>query len=192
MWILHLFEFLQISFFLHFQRLGSPSASDMEQASETLPSLHALSITPQPVSAAPDETLPSTTPPRPETARLRTPTPRSKPITSSEALRYEGPISYRAYQGEQDLDVIVRLVDDELSEPYNLYTYRYFLDDWYVKPSYVAHICLPAQSEAPSKSAHGCNGSLATQAASLLLRAFRPVLSLCGLASRGLKRLSTL
>ncbi|GAA5952729.1 hypothetical protein JCM8115_002333 [Rhodotorula mucilaginosa] len=102
----------------------------MEQPSETLPSLHALSITPQPQSAAPDETIPSTTPPRPETARSRTPTPRSKLSTSSEALRYEGPISYRAYQGEQDLDVIVRLVDDELSEPYNLYTYRYFLDDW--------------------------------------------------------------
>ncbi|KWU45837.1 acyl-CoA N-acyltransferase, partial [Rhodotorula sp. JG-1b] len=44
-------------------------------------------------------------------------------------------ISYRAYQGEQDLDVIVRLVDDELSEPYNLYTYRYFLDDWCVELS---------------------------------------------------------
>ena len=29
--------------------------------------------------------------------------------------------------------MIVRLVDDELSEPYNLYTYRYFLDDWCVE-----------------------------------------------------------
>lgn len=104
----------------------------MEQPSETLPSLHALSITPQPQSAAPDETIPSTTPPRPETARSRTPTPRSKLSTSSDVPRYEGPTSYRAYQGEQDLDVIVRLVEDELSEPYNLYTYRYFLDEWCV------------------------------------------------------------
>ncbi|GAA6053253.1 hypothetical protein JCM3770_002679 [Rhodotorula araucariae] len=39
-------------------------------------------------------------------------------------------ITYRAYQGEEDLDAIVALVDDELSEPYNLYTYRYFLDEW--------------------------------------------------------------
>lgn len=110
----------------------------MEQASETLPSLHSLSITPQPGSAAPDETIPSTPPSRQETARSRSPTPRSKPSTSSEVPRYDGPISYRAYQGEQDLDVIVRLVDDELSEPYNLYTYRYFLDDWYVQLLQVA------------------------------------------------------
>ena len=115
----------------------------MEQTSETLPSLHALSITPQPVSAAPDETIPSTPPSRLETARPRSPTPRSKPTTTSEIPRYECPISYRAYQGEQDLDVIVRLVDDELSEPYNLYTYRYFLDDWCVELSQVAHRCPP-------------------------------------------------
>jgi peptide alpha-N-acetyltransferase len=47
-------------------------------------------------------------------------------------LRVDEEITYRAYQGEEDLDVIVELVDDELSEPYNLYTYRYFLDEWYV------------------------------------------------------------
>lgn len=39
-------------------------------------------------------------------------------------------IYYRAYKGEGDLKHIVSLVDDELSEPYNLYTYRYFLDTW--------------------------------------------------------------
>ena len=40
------------------------------------------------------------------------------------------PIRYRAYQGEEDLEAITKLVDEELSEPYNLYTYRYFLDEW--------------------------------------------------------------
>lgn len=61
-------------------------------------------------------------------------------MSAEQQGRYEGPISYRAYQGEQDLDVIVDLVDDELSEPYNLYTYRYFLDDWCVTAQ--AH-CIP-------------------------------------------------
>ncbi|GAA6010803.1 hypothetical protein JCM11491_002953 [Sporobolomyces phaffii] len=48
-------------------------------------------------------------------------------------------ITYRAYRGEQDLEHIVGLVDDELSEPYNLYTYRYFLDQW-------PHLCFFAFS----------------------------------------------
>ncbi|GAA5980227.1 hypothetical protein JCM5350_000879 [Sporobolomyces pararoseus] len=48
-------------------------------------------------------------------------------------------IYYRAYKGEGDLKHIVSLVDDELSEPYNLYTYRYFLDTW-------PHLCFFAFS----------------------------------------------
>lgn len=31
---------------------------------------------------------------------------------------------------EQDIPKIMDLVDTELSEPYNHYTYRYFLNDW--------------------------------------------------------------
>ncbi|TNY17116.1 putative acyltransfersase [Rhodotorula diobovata] len=49
------------------------------------------------------------------------------------------PIRYRAYQGEEDLEAITKLVDEELSEPYNLYTYRYFLDEW-------PHLCFFALS----------------------------------------------
>lgn len=34
--------------------------------------------------------------------------------------------------GDQDIPKIMSLVDSELSEPYNYYTYRYFLADWSV------------------------------------------------------------
>lgn len=41
-------------------------------------------------------------------------------------------IRYLPYRGEDDIPTIMSLVDMELSEPYNYYTYRYFLVDWYV------------------------------------------------------------
>ncbi|KZS89548.1 acyl-CoA N-acyltransferase [Sistotremastrum niveocremeum HHB9708] len=39
-------------------------------------------------------------------------------------------ISYRPYAGETDLPSIIALVESELSEPYVIYTYRYFLHQW--------------------------------------------------------------
>ncbi|THH03779.1 hypothetical protein EW146_g10345 [Bondarzewia mesenterica] len=39
-------------------------------------------------------------------------------------------IIYRPYSGETDLPHIVSLVQNELSEPYVIYTYRYFLHQW--------------------------------------------------------------
>ncbi|KAF5837951.1 acyl-CoA N-acyltransferase [Dunaliella salina] len=39
-------------------------------------------------------------------------------------------ISYRQYSGEQDLPIVMHLVDNELSEPYSIFTYRYFLHYW--------------------------------------------------------------
>ena len=41
-------------------------------------------------------------------------------------------IMYRPYAGESDLQHIMALVQNELSEPYVIYTYRYFLHQWYV------------------------------------------------------------
>ncbi|WWC67277.1 uncharacterized protein I206_101185 [Kwoniella pini CBS 10737] len=38
---------------------------------------------------------------------------------------------YRNYKDEQtDLEYMMKLVEQELSEPYNVYTFRYFLIDW--------------------------------------------------------------
>ncbi|OAV95124.1 hypothetical protein PTTG_12113 [Puccinia triticina 1-1 BBBD Race 1] len=40
-------------------------------------------------------------------------------------------ISFRAYDGESDdLNEIINLMESELSEPYIIYTYRYFLTGW--------------------------------------------------------------
>ena len=39
-------------------------------------------------------------------------------------------IYYRPYVGESDLPSIMALVQSELSEPYVIYTYRYFLRQW--------------------------------------------------------------
>ncbi|KAI0920492.1 hypothetical protein AcV5_010209 [Taiwanofungus camphoratus] len=39
-------------------------------------------------------------------------------------------IHYRQYTGESDLPHIMALVQRELSEPYVIFTYRYFLHQW--------------------------------------------------------------
>lgn len=43
-------------------------------------------------------------------------------------------VVYRQYTGETDLPHIISLVEHELSEPYVIYTYRYFLNQWCVSP----------------------------------------------------------
>ncbi|XP_047310514.1 N-alpha-acetyltransferase MAK3 [Impatiens glandulifera] len=39
-------------------------------------------------------------------------------------------IEYQSYGGEHHLPIIMRLVDEELSEPYSIFTYRYFVYLW--------------------------------------------------------------
>ncbi|KAK7682390.1 hypothetical protein QCA50_014595 [Cerrena zonata] len=45
-------------------------------------------------------------------------------------LNVDMSITYRQYAGEEDMQAIMTLVQFELSEPYVVYTYRYFLDSW--------------------------------------------------------------
>jgi hypothetical protein len=45
-------------------------------------------------------------------------------------------ITYRAYSGEHELPHIISLVQGELSEPYVVYTYRYFLHQWSVRSAF--------------------------------------------------------
>lgn len=40
------------------------------------------------------------------------------------------PLYYRSYRGEEDLPCIRALIDKDLSEPYSIFTYRYFLNQW--------------------------------------------------------------
>ncbi|KAL5111172.1 N-alpha-acetyltransferase 30A [Taenia crassiceps] len=39
-------------------------------------------------------------------------------------------VVFRQYEGEGDLENIVALITKDLSEPYSLYTYRYFIYNW--------------------------------------------------------------
>ncbi|KIM53250.1 hypothetical protein SCLCIDRAFT_139375 [Scleroderma citrinum Foug A] len=54
-------------------------------------------------------------------------------------------ILYRQYIGEPDLPHIMSLVQSELSEPYVIYTYRYFLHQW----PQLTFLAIPAGSSAP-------------------------------------------
>ena len=39
-------------------------------------------------------------------------------------------IVYHSYSGEVELDGIMQLMQEYLSEPYSIYTYRYFINNW--------------------------------------------------------------
>ncbi|CAL8085815.1 unnamed protein product [Calicophoron daubneyi] len=39
-------------------------------------------------------------------------------------------IYFRQYEGEEDLQSIIPLIAKDLSEPYSIYTYRYFIYNW--------------------------------------------------------------
>mmetsp|Transcript_1679 Transcript_1679/g.3684 ORF Transcript_1679/g.3684 Transcript_1679/m.3684 type:complete len:273 (-) Transcript_1679:384-1202(-) len=39
-------------------------------------------------------------------------------------------ITYVPYQDEQDMPSIVKLIEKDLSEPYSVFTYRYFINNW--------------------------------------------------------------
>ncbi|KIP12168.1 hypothetical protein PHLGIDRAFT_124337 [Phlebiopsis gigantea 11061_1 CR5-6] len=54
-------------------------------------------------------------------------------------------ITYRPYAGESDLPHIMALVQHELSEPYVIYTYRYFLHQW----PHLSYLAYPEGSDEP-------------------------------------------
>lgn len=51
-------------------------------------------------------------------------------VTKSSASSAGGSIYYTQYQSELELPIIAALIEKELSEPYIVYTYRYFLNQW--------------------------------------------------------------
>ncbi|KAJ7442129.1 acyl-CoA N-acyltransferase [Mycena galericulata] len=57
-------------------------------------------------------------------------------------------VIYRQYSGEADLPYIMDLVQSELSEPYVIYTFRYFLHQW-PHLSFLAYPSDPAASSTP-------------------------------------------
>ena len=48
----------------------------------------------------------------------------------AEGLQEGSEIEYVSYGGEHHLPLIMNLVDQELSEPYSIFTYRYFVYLW--------------------------------------------------------------
>ena len=39
-------------------------------------------------------------------------------------------IEFRTFESEEDLQTIIKMIERELSEPYPIYTYRYFVQKW--------------------------------------------------------------
>ncbi|KAI8575133.1 hypothetical protein K450DRAFT_263212 [Umbelopsis ramanniana AG] len=39
-------------------------------------------------------------------------------------------LSYIPYTSERQLPPIITLIENDLSEPYSIYTYRYFIHNW--------------------------------------------------------------
>ncbi|KAJ2130587.1 n-terminal acetyltransferase c complex catalytic subunit mak3, partial [Coemansia sp. RSA 788] len=56
-------------------------------------------------------------------------------------------IVFRTYQTESDLDPAMKLIDQDLSEPYSIYTYRFFVQQW-------PELCILAYDE----DTHECIG----------------------------------
>lgn len=51
---------------------------------------------------------------------------RELPDQSSEVIK----ITYKVYESELELPSIMKLIQKDLSEPYSIYTYRYFIHNW--------------------------------------------------------------
>ncbi|THD25254.1 acetyltransferase C complex catalytic subunit MAK3 [Fasciola hepatica] len=80
-----------------------------------------------------------------------------KPIhVTNQPVLYKDPatgIYFRQYQSEEDLQRIVPLVARDLSEPYSIYTYRYFIYNW-------PNLCLLAFSDSRDTTADECVGTI--------------------------------
>jgi peptide alpha-N-acetyltransferase len=51
-----------------------------------------------------------------------------------------GKIRLQEYEGEHQLNLINQLIESDLSEPYSIYTYRYFLHAWPQLTLLVCHL----------------------------------------------------
>jgi peptide alpha-N-acetyltransferase len=52
-------------------------------------------------------------------------------------------IQYISYSGEKDLHLVSSLIEKELSEPYSVFTYRYFVNQW-------PELCILVCSQSPA------------------------------------------
>jgi peptide alpha-N-acetyltransferase len=68
------------------------------------------------------------------------------PVTRVDGEKCE--LVYSAYTGEEELQSIMDLIDSTLSEPYSIFTYRYFINTW---PS----LCILTRSRPVGSSVQG-------------------------------------
>lgn len=59
-----------------------------------------------------------------------TPTDVKSPSNEENLQSKNDDIVYRTYTGEKQLPGMIALIERDLSEPYSVYTYRYFLNNW--------------------------------------------------------------
>lgn len=52
------------------------------------------------------------------------------PAPPANTRKTDAKVRYQQYRDERDLATVMDLVDNELSEPYSIFTYRYFLHNW--------------------------------------------------------------
>ncbi|KAJ6623027.1 N-alpha-acetyltransferase 30A [Pseudolycoriella hygida] len=73
---------------------------------------------------------PSTSSACTENARLLSPVTTSIDFTLNSLIPERDIITYRVYENELQMPDIMRLIQKDLSEPYSIYTYRYFIHNW--------------------------------------------------------------
>ena len=61
-------------------------------------------------------------------------------------------IVYSSYQGEHELQGIIDLISVDLSEPYSIFTYRYFINNW---PT----LCFIATAKSAASDSEGASGA---------------------------------
>ncbi|CAO3573328.1 unnamed protein product [Mortierella alpina] len=63
-------------------------------------------------------------------SKVKTPTAKSTTTTTTTTVAPLPPIEYVQYESEHQLSGMMSLIENDLSEPYSIYTYRYFLHQW--------------------------------------------------------------
>ena len=63
-------------------------------------------------------------------------------VTNPSASSLVKKVTYVQYQSELQMPDIMRLIQKDLSEPYSIYTYRYFIHNWPMLCFLVSHQCL--------------------------------------------------
>jgi peptide alpha-N-acetyltransferase len=84
----------------------------------------------QPMDAAADEAARQLAQTSLDDQRRRREAERSKELSRELcASRHEG-VEWCEYEGEVHLPEVMKMVDNDLSEPYSIFTYRYFVKNW--------------------------------------------------------------